>query len=357
MALAACRETPPVLGLPPADGRVAVQAQVDLGRKLFMDRRLSSNSTMSCAMCHVPEQGFAAVELATSVGLEGRTLRRNAPTLLNVAYVGQLFHDGRSPTLEQQAWAPLVNPIEMGNADAAALIARIAALSDYDGTFQAAFGSGPDRDNVAAALATYQRTLVSGNSRFDRWRYGNELTALSAAEQAGFAVFAGKGRCIACHTVGERHALFADGAFHNTGLGWARSAATDPGRRHKVQLAPGVFTYVSEQSLASVSEPLQDDAGRFEVTRLPTDRWAYRTPSLRNVAITAPYMHDGSLATLEAVVDYYQQGGIDNPGKDPLVAPLTLSDVEKRQLVAFLRTLTGDNTVELARQARAAAMP
>ncbi len=357
VTLAGCRQAPPALGLPPMASGAALQAQVDLGRKLFMDRRLSSNNTMSCAMCHVPEQGFAAVELATSVGLEGRTLRRNAPSLLNVAYVGQLFHDGRSPTLEQQAWAPLLNPIEMGNADAAALIARIAALADYDGKFPAAFGAGPNRENVAAALASYQRTLVSGNSRFDRWRYGNEQTALSASEQAGFAVFAGKGRCITCHTVGERHALFADGAFHNTGLGWARSKAADPARRYKVQLAPGVFTYVSEQSLASVSEAVQDDAGRFEVSRLPADRWAYRTPSLRNVALTAPYMHDGSLATLEAVIDYYQQGGIDNPGKDPLVAPLTLSDGDKRNLVAFLRTLTGDNTAALAREARAAAMP
>ena len=358
-ALPACREPSPVprdgpaLGLPPLPGGAATQAQVELGRKLFMDRRLSSNNTLSCAMCHVPEQGFAAIELATSVGLEGRTLRRNAPTLLNVAYVGKLFHDGRSPTLESQAWAPLLNPIEMGNPGSPDLLARIEQMRDYAGLFEAAFdGAGPDRANLAAALAAYQRTLVSGNSRFDRWRYGNEKAVLNAAEQAGFAVFAGKGRCIACHAVGERHALFSDGHFHNTGLGWARGQA-DPARRYKVQLAPGVFTELSEQSLASVSESPQGYMGRFEVTKHPADRWAYRTPSLRNVAITGPYMHDGSLATLEAVVDYYQQGGIDNPGKDPLVAPLALSADDKRNLVAFLRTLTGDNTAELARQARA----
>ena len=365
-ALAACHEAAPplldgpALGLPPLPvlaGPAATPAQIDLGRKLFMDRRLSSNNTLSCAMCHVPEQGFAAVELGTSIGLEGRSLRRNAPTLLNVAYVGKLFHDGRSPTLETQAWAPLLNPIEMGNADPAAVLARIGNMADYAGRFEAAFdGAAPDRANVAAALAAYQRTLVSGNSRFDRWRYGNDRHALSAAEQAGFAVFAGKGRCIACHAVGERHALFSDARFHNTGLGWARSQA-DPARRYKVQLAPGVFTEVTEQSLAEVSEARQEDAGRFEVTKNPAERWAYRTPSLRNVAITGPYMHDGSLATLEAVVEYYQRGGIDNPGKDPLVAPLALSDAEKRDLVAFLRTLTGDNAAGLARQARAESSP
>ena len=362
--LAACREPAPLphggpaLGLPPLPntaGGAATPAQIALGHKLFMDRRLSSNNTLSCAMCHVPEQGFAAVELGTSVGLEGRSLRRNAPTLLNVAYVGSLFHDGRAPSLEAQAWAPLLNPIEMGNAGPDAVLARIGELADYAGLFEAAFGgAGPQRDNLATALAAYERTLVSGNSRFDRWRYGKEKDALTAAEQAGFAVFAGKGHCIACHTVGERDALFSDARFHNTGLGWARSQP-DPGRRYQVRLAPGVYTEVTEQSLVNVSGTRQEDLGRFEVTKIPAERWAYRTPSLRNVAITGPYMHDGSLATLEAVVAYYQRGGIDNPGKDALVTRLALSDEEQRHLVAFLRTLTGDNAAALAVQARAAA--
>jgi cytochrome c peroxidase len=363
LALAACREPAPLavegpaLGLPPLPGAPATQAQIALGRKLFMDRRLSRNHTMSCAMCHVPEQGFAAVELATSIGLEGRTLRRNAPTLLNVAYVGQLFHDGRSPTLESQAWAPLLHPVEMGNADPDELLGKIASMADYAGKFEAAFaGAGPQRDNVAAALSAYQRTLVAGNSRFDRWRYGKQGDALTAREQAGFAVFAGKGRCIACHSVGERHALFADGRFHNTGIGWARSQ-TPAARRYQVQLAPGVMTEVSEQALASVSEPVQSDLGRYEVSKQEVDRWAYRTPGLRNVALTAPYMHDGSLPTLEAVVEHYAGGGAGHPGKDSLMVPLALSAADKRDLVAFLRTLTGDNTGMLARQARAAGPP
>jgi cytochrome c peroxidase len=345
----------PALGLPPLPAAAAASpAMVDLGRKLFMDRRLSRNGTMACAMCHVPEQGFAAVELSTSIGIEGRTLRRNAPTLLNVAYVGQLFHDGRSASLESQAWDPLLNPIEMGNPDPHDVIDKIRSLPDYAGRFETAFGgAAPDRANVAAALASFQRTLVSGNSRFDRWHYAKDETALNSVERAGFALFAGKGRCIACHTVGERNALFSDGRFHNTGIGAARQrAASDPDRRIEVMLAPGVMTEMGERELANVSEPVQADEGRFEVTKKDADRWSYRTPSLRNVAITGPYMHDGSLATLEAVIDFYQRGGIDNPGKSPLLQPLELSEDEKRSLTAFLRTLTGANAVDLARQAR-----
>ncbi len=353
-ALAACQRPAPQLGLPPMAMAPASAAQVDLGRKLFMDRRLSRNNTMSCAMCHVPDQGFTATELGTALGVEGRTLRRNAPTLLNVAYVGQLFHDGRAATLEKQAWGPLLNPIEMGNPTVADVIGKIRTMPDYAGKFEAAFGgAGPDEQSVGVALASYQRTLVSGNSPFDRWRYGHDKAALSDAAQAGFAVFAGKGHCIACHTVGEQHALFSDARFHNTGIGWARSKGEAVLRRYRVQLAPGVFTEVQEQDLATVSEPLQLDDGRFEVTHNAAERWAYRTPTLRNVALTGPYMHDGSLATLEDVIEYYQHGGIDNPGKDKLMQPLQLTEVDKRNLLAFLRSLTGDNVARLASMARA----
>lgn len=342
----------PALGLPPLPAApVASAAQIALGRKLFMDTRLSRNGTMSCALCHVPEQGFAAVEVGTSIGLEGRALRRNAPTLLNVAYVGQLFHDGRSASLEQQAWDPLLNAIEMGNADTASVLAVLRALPDYAGAFEAAFGHPADRASLAAALASYERTLVAGNSRFDRWRYGGEAGALSLSEKAGFAVFAGKGRCIACHSVGERHALFSDGRFHNTGIGAVRR--DDPARSFTVRLAPGVHTALRARDVASVSDPVEDDAGRFEVTSNEADRWAYRTPGLRNVAITAPYMHNGALATLEEVIAFYQQGGIANPGRDGLLTPLDLSAQEQRDLAAFLRSLTGEHIDRLAAQARA----
>ena len=342
----------PALGLPPlpTSGPAPSPQEVALGRKLFMDRRLSSNGTMSCAMCHIPEQGFTATELGTALGIEGRTLRRNAPTLLNVAYVGQLFHDGRASKLENQAWDPLLHPVEMGNPDSATVLAKLGGLPDYAGRFEAVFKAPPDRDNVGRALASYQRSLVSGNAPFDRWRYGGEQAALNAREKAGFAVFAGKGRCIACHTVGERHALFTDARFHNTGVGASQERKA---RSHRVTLAPGVVIDVADKALANVSEPLAADEGRFEVTGQQADRWSYRTPSLRNVALTAPYMHDGSLPTLEAVIDYYQKGGVANPGRDRLIAPLALDAKEREHLLAFLRSLTGDNVAALARDARA----
>lgn len=347
--VAGCQRAPvaPALGLPVLPAAPAVNpATVELGRKLFFDARLSRNGTMSCALCHVPEQGFTAREIGTSIGLEGRTLRRNAPTLINVAYVGQLFHDGRSGSLEQQAWDPMLNAIEMGNPHAQDVIDKLRGLPDYAGLFEAALGGPPDRARVAAALAGFERTLVSGNSRFDRWRYGGQADALNPSEQAGFALFAGKARCTACHTVGQKDALFADNRFHNTGIGAQRR--DDPARTFRVQLAPGVFTQLQARDVASVSEPLEADAGRFEVSGIEAERWAYRTPSLRNVAITGPYMHDGSLATLEEVIAFYQRGGIDNPGKDGLLKPLALSAQEQRDLAAFLRSLTGDNVAQLA---------
>ncbi|MFL6657535.1 MAG: cytochrome-c peroxidase [Massilia sp.] len=353
--LAACQPPEAVapLGLPPLTAAPATMAQVALGRTLFMDRRLSRNGTMSCAMCHVPEQGFTATELGTALGLEGRTLRRNAPTLLNVAYVKQLFHDGRASTLESQAWIPLLNPIEMGNDSVESLLARLRALPDYKGRFETAFGGAPPSERtVGLALAAYERSLLAADSPFDRWRYGKDPNALNSSAQAGFAIFAGKGRCIACHSVGEQHALFSDNRFHNTGIGWARSQGVAPQTRYKVQLAPGVFTEVQEQDLGTVSEALEADLGRYEVTHQGRDRWAYRTPSLRNVALTAPYMHDGSLATLEDVIAYYQRGGIANPGRDRLLQPVPLSEQEVRDLAAFLRSLTGSNARQLAASAR-----
>lgn len=353
LALAGCSKPAPgpALGLPalPAIASPPSPAAIDLGRKLFLDRRLSSNGTMSCAMCHIPEQGFTANQLGTALGIEGRTLRRNAPTLLNVAYVGQLFHDGRASTLEKQAWDPLLHPVEMGNRDAHAVLQKLRTYPDYAGRFEAAFGGPPDRDSVGRALAAFQRTLVAGDSRFDRWRYGGDEAALDAREKAGFIVFAGKGRCIACHAVGEKSALFSDAKFHNTGAGALHGRT---GMTHRVQLAPGVHIDVTDQDLANVSEPLQRDDGRFEVTRMESDRWSYRTPSLRNVALTAPYMHDGSLSTIEQVIDYYQRGGVANPGRDPLMGPLQLTEADKANLAAFLRSLTGGNVAALATQSR-----
>lgn len=356
-ALAGCNAAPPVppLGLPPVpipkDNPVTPE-KAELGRKLFMDRRLSHNETMSCAMCHVPEQGFTSNELATAIGSEGRSLRRNAPTLLNVAFMERLFHDGREATLENQVWGPLLTPSEMANPSIGYVIEKIRGLPDYDGLFEKAFGGkGPGVETIGQAIASYERTLVSANSRFDRWFYRKEAGALTLEEQAGFRLFTGKAGCSACHTVGEKWALFTDNGYHNTGIGWARSMG--PSGKYQVQLAPGVFTEISDALVDTFSEPAQNDVGRFEVTENPADRWAYKTPTLRNAALTAPYMHDGSITTLEAVIEFYDKGGIDNPLKDPRVKPLSLTGEEKRALVAFLKSLTGAEIEILVKGARA----
>jgi cytochrome c peroxidase len=346
---------PPPLGLPvvpvPTDNPITA-AKVELGRKLFMDRRLSPNGTMACAMCHVPEQGFTSNEMGAAIGLEGQSLRRNAPTIYNAAYMERLFLDGREISLENQVWGPLLAANEMGNVSIGYLIEKIRGLPDYRGMFEAAFsGRGPDIETIGQALATYERTVLSGNSRFDRWRYGGEANALTPQERLGFALFTGRAGCATCHIIGDTAALFTDQRFHNTGIGWARSMDSGDAK-HRVQLAPGVYTEIAESATRSFSEPRPSDVGRFEVTQDPADRWAYRTPSLRNVSLTAPYMHDGSIATLEEVVEFYDGGGIENPGRDPLLKPLGLSAEEKQALAAFLRALKGDNAEALARAAR-----
>lgn len=345
------------LGLPPipvpADNPVS-PARLDLGRKLFFDRRLSLNGTISCAMCHVPEQGFANNELALAVGLEGRTVRRNAPTLYNVAYFQRLFADGREDRLEQQAWQPMLAHNEMDNPSVGEVLRKLNALDDYAGLFEAAFaGREADMETVGAAIATYERALVSAGSAFDRWRYGGQKDALGPAAQRGFRLFTGKGQCSSCHLVGTDAALFMDNDFHNTGVGWFAAMSPETGKR-RVQLAPGVFQMVDTAIIAAVSEPVEGDVGLYEITRDPADRWRYKTPSLRNIALTAPYMHNGSLQTLADVIGFYNQGGHPNEGQDSRLRPLDLTARQQQDLVAFLESLTGDNTRELVADAFAA---
>ena len=325
-------------------------AQVALGEKLFFDRRLSVNGTLSCAMCHVPAQGFTVNELRTSVGMEGVSLRRNAPTLLNVAYVNALFADGRALSLEAQALQPMVHPEEMANRDVAAVMANIAALRDYRAPLQRAFGSPrPTPQRIAAALAAYERTLVAAGSPFDQWRYGGQAGSLNALEQRGLALFVDRG-CVACHPIGERSALLTDGEFHNVGVR-ARSEALGV-RDISVTLVPGLQATLSQQALHRIGVLDAPDRGRQEVTGLARDLRAYRTPSLRNVALTAPYMHDGSFATLEEVLDHYAAGGTPLDAlQDPRIKPFELALAERSAMVAFLRSLTSPTAVALARRA------
>jgi cytochrome c peroxidase len=354
------------LGLPkmqyPSDNQPSKQ-KIVLGRKLFMDRRLSHNNTISCAMCHVPEQGFTVNEIATAVGIEGRTHRRNSPTIFNVGYLGALFHDGRESSLENQAIGPFLAFNEMGNPSIGHIIEKIKTLDDYNGMFEEAFGAEVSLDRVTKAIATYERSLVAGNSKFDRWNYGKDKKALNQIEINGFNIFMNKGRCVSCHSINEKDAIFTDQLFHNTGIGWSRNNRVVNNLYEKntftVRLAPGVEVQVANDQVDSAAEKPQNDVGRFEITEDPKDSWAYLTPTLRNVTLTAPYMHDGSLSTLEDVVDFYNKGGEDNPLKDAILKPLGLNEVEKHALVAFLKTLTGSNVKQLEVDARSAtsAMP
>ena len=342
----------PPLGLP----RVASEldpAEIDLGRQLFFDRRLSNNETLSCAMCHIPEQGFTQNELATPVGHLGKGVRRNVPSLYNVAFAEDLFLDGRERSLETQIWSPLLADNEMANESREAVLAKLALNPRYAARFAETFDDGLTEGTLGRALAAYQRALLSGDSPFDRWYFGRERTAqmglgvehYPTLAAQGFALFQDKG-CASCHRINDSSALFTDGQFHNTGTGYRRAGRAL--RPPSVQLAPGVFVV---PTVDAETETFTDD-GRFEVTGREADKWRYRTPSLRNVALTGPYMHDGSIATLEGVVAFYAEGGGGDPAQDPRIRPVQLTQSDQEALVAFLRTLTSNHVDALVSDAR-----
>lgn len=339
------------LGLPPLTVSLR-SAEVDLGRKLFFDRRLSANETLSCGLCHIPEQGFTQNELATPVGNEGKGVRRNAPSLYNVVFAGHLFWDGREASLEDQVWSPLLALNEMANPSRKAVIERLRQHGAYSDEFSLVYEQGLTQATFASALAAYQQSLVAGSSRFDHWYFpeanpANQHPSILLSEEArrGFDVYQRSG-CGSCHTLAEKYALFTDGQFHNTGV--AYHSAVRGIKLEVVQVAPGLFI---EPTVEVETETFVDN-GRAEVTRRQQDHWRYRTPTLRNVAITAPYMHDGSFRTLSEVLDYYEQGGSGDPHQDPRIQPFVLTAAERLQLLAFLHSLTSDGVDALVADAR-----
>jgi cytochrome c peroxidase len=348
----AVTDSPP-LGLPSAsalNGKIPTAPEIALGRRLFFERRLSHNDTVACASCHLPDHGFTNNELQTPVGIEGRSVKRNAPSLYNIGYQRRLFVDARESRLEQQIWGPLLAANEMGNPSIGFVLEKLAALDDYAVQFQRIFPEvGITMETLGAALAAYERALSSGNSPFDRSHFGTEPAALSAAAQRGLVLFRGKAGCVTCHTIEKDFALFTDQQLHNTGLGFER--AMQPLAPTMVVVGPGLSLPLKPEATAGLDVIQLNDLGRYEVTQNPADRWRYRTPSLRNVALTGPYMHDGSLATLRSVVEFYNRGGIANEGLDPLIKPLHLSNTEIDELVAFLQSLTGDNVGALTHDA------
>lgn len=350
----------PPLGLPavpiPANNPIST-AKINLGRELFYDRRLSLNHTFSCAVCHIPEQGFTNNEMATAVGIEGRTVGRNAPTLYNIGYAHALFHDSREDTLEQQVWSPLLAHNEMANSSIGTVINTINHSDNYKELFNKVFGKPPTMETVGMAIASYERSLNSANSPFDKWYYAKDNTALSLDAQRGFQLFIGKAGCVQCHSINKNYALFTDHQNHNTGIGYAEAMIL-PKLAHyakqKIQVSAGVFIEVDAKLIQSVAEIKTNDLGRYEITQNPQDRWYYKTPSLRNINLTAPYMHNGRLQTLKQVVEFYNQGGIANEGLDNRIKPLNLSAREVDDIVAFLQALTGNNVQELVSDAFAA---
>ena len=349
----------PPLGLPavpvPADNPLT-REKIALGRKLFFDRRLSINDTLSCATCHIPEQGFANNEMRTAVGVEGRSVLRNSPTLYNVAYQEHLFLDGREISLENQVWQPMTAHNEMAAPSIGYVVRKIRRMGDYEGLFEQAFeGRGPDILTIGQALASYQRTLLAADSPFDRWHFGGRDDAVDDFAKRGFALFSGKAQCIVCHQVRNDHALFIDHRFHNTGLGYAASVGGNKPEATRVQLAPGVFATLPRAAIDAVTQQkLPNDLGLYRITENPGDRWKFRTQTLRNVALTAPYMHNGRFDTLREVIDFYDRGGIPNELLSPLIRPLGLTEPEKRDLEAFLLSLTGGNVPDIVADAFAA---
>ena len=303
------------LGLPPLpiqDDNRPTADSITLGRRLFFDARLSSDNTLSCASCHSPALHFAEGR-AVAKGVNGQFGTRNTPTVLNAVYNRVQFWDGRAASLEQQVGGPMANSKEMNQSHEVS-VSKLSADSSYRAEFAKVFGPGEiTMGKIEKAIAGFEQTLLSGNSPFDRYRYAGEKNAINASAIRGLAVFTDKGRgnCTACHIIGQKFALFSDGGFHNLGAGMN---------------ANGELT----------------DLGRYEQTRVEADRGAFRTPSLRNAAKTAPYMHDGSLKTLKDVVDFYVGGANSNPQLDKEIKPLQLSAQDRNDLVVFLESLTGE---------------
>jgi cytochrome c peroxidase len=331
------------------------RAVVALGRRLFFEPRLSKDGTVTCATCHDASRGFSD-RRATSEGIGDQIGKRNAPTTLNALFFSTQFWDGRAQTLEDQARLPIVNPIEMGQPDEPTALAAIAGDASYQQDFQRAFGRAPNFDDLARAIAAFERTMVFLDAPFDRFARG-DAGAISDDAKAGFALFNGKARCTACHQISSSNPIGTDNRFHNIGVS----------ARHQnfEELAKQALTALEKDSSREVLDKLalQTDLaelGRFIVTRNRSEIGAFKTSQLRNVGVTAPYMHDGSLPTLWDVIDHYNRGGEANTYLDGGIEPLNLGEREISQLVAFLFSLTDvrlaeQNDAEQKRQAALAA--
>ncbi|TBR21039.1 c-type cytochrome, partial [bacterium] len=272
------------------------KAKVELGKLLYFDKRLSRDGTVSCATCHDPKKGWTD-QAPVSTGIKGQKGGRSAPTVLNSAYLDVQFWDGRAASLEEQAKGPIANPVEMGFTHEEA-VKRLAGIKGYPPLFKAAFGDDAvSIDRVAKAIASFERIVVTGNAPYDRQEA--KKGEMAPAARRGMALYFGKANCSVCHSGPN----FTDSQFHNLGVGMAAA---------------------------------KPDLGRYDQTKLEADKGAFKTPTLRNLRDTAPYMHDGSQGTLVEVVAFYNKGGEKNASLSDKMRPLKLSDAEQKDLVAFL---------------------
>ncbi len=292
---------PTAIPVPPTN--LNYKSKIKLGEQLFFDGRLSKNNQVSCAFCHTPGVGFADPR-QTSIGVGGKRGGRQAPTVYNTALNPVQFWDGRAGSLEEQAIGPIINPVEMAETHEN-VVNKLSKIKGYREQFQKVFGTDVNMQGIAEAIAAYERTILSTNSAFDKYVQGDEK-AMSSAAIRGMALFKGKARCILCHNGPN----FTDNQFHNLGV-------------------PQVG-------------PMKEDLGRYYVTLRKKDIGAFKTPTLRSIIETSPYMHDGVFQTLEEVIDFLNKGGETNAHLSPLMKPLNLTSGEKGDVLAFLQALTGE---------------
>jgi cytochrome c peroxidase len=313
-------------------------ARVALGQKLFFEPRLSGDGTVACATCHDPARAFTDGR-PVSIGIHGRAGQRNAPTVLNALYNKHQFWDGRVTTLEQQAALPITNPFEMGSTSVGEAVSRIASDKDYQTRFTEAFGRDVNEQDLLSAIAAYEQTLTSFDSPFDHFIAG-EVNAIGEAAERGWELFNSKARCFLCHALADNQrdaTLFIDNDFHNIGIGILRHRVGPLAQQAERELAQGQLPDIDSAAIASELSVL----GRFLVTKEQSDIASFKTPGLRNLLVTGPYFHDGSMETLWDVMDHYNKGdGITDPWLDKDIQPLALTEPEIDDVVAFLATLT-----------------
>jgi cytochrome c peroxidase len=342
------------LGLPPVpfpEDNPQSSEKIALGKKLFEDKRFSADGTISCAHCHDPAKAFAD-GLPVAEGIKKLKGTRNSPTVINSAYYTSQFWDGRRLSLEEQAKDPFLNPVEHGLGEKHGfhdfILNVIRKDKGYVEEFERVFGVKPEQitiDHVVKAIASFERTVISGDSPFDRYAYGGDKTALSESAIRGLELYKGKARCQECHAISENYAIFTDNKFHNLGVGFKK---IQPRLREMVR----EFNMAKQQGRELDKSVLTDaevsELGRFVVTLKTSDIGAFKTPTLRNIAVTGPYMHDGSMKTLEEVMDLYNKGGEKNPFLGS-VRVLNLTDQEIKDIIEFMKSLTSPEFKNLAK--------